>query len=287
VLFDLLLRHLSEAAAAELRGSDDAKEWLEESLRVAEAAFPELRIAREGFVERLAGCLAALPSPSSYRKLHGTDVYLTYACVLGEPRALSAFEAKYLPAARQALARLGVSGIVADEVMAGLPTRLFVGSGEGPLVAKYEGRSNLGAWVRSVVVNAALNAARTERKHESVQDVAELVEPGNPEVTYLKRAYGDAFEEALRAAMAALPDRERTLLRQRYFDGLNIDALGRLYGVHRATVARWIADACDRILAHVRTSLADEMSESELNSMIRVGRSELDATLSGLLRTKP
>jgi RNA polymerase sigma-70 factor (ECF subfamily) len=288
--FDLFLSHVSEAAAFELRGSDDAQAWLDESIRAAEVAFLELQLPREAFVERVARCLAALPSPAAYRKLLTTDVYLACACTRGDPRALVSFEKRYLPAATRALRRLRVPDTVASEILAGLPARLFVGSPDAePLVAKYSGRSSLAAWLRSVVVNAALNALRNARKHTGMDDVVQLVGPGNPELAYVKKAYGTEFESALRDAMASLPERERTVLRQRYLEGLNIDALGELYGVHRATVARWIADACERILAHVRTSLAHRtrMSENELDSIIRVGSSELDATLSGLLRTKP
>jgi RNA polymerase sigma-70 factor (ECF subfamily) len=289
MLVDTLLSHLGEVAAAALRGSDDVARWLEEATDSAAREYPELRVPTATFIERIATCLASLPTPSMYRKLHTTDLYLACACMGGDKRAIIEFEKRYSRLASHAIGRLRVPAAVADDIIGGLPARLFVGAPEGgPLIAKYEGRSALATWVRSVVVHAALNAQRAEHRHTGIDDAEDLVEPRDPEGAYLKKAYGEEFRAALQEAMASLSDRERNVLRQRFLDGLNIDALGQLYGVHRATAARWVADACESVLAQVRTNLARRIrvSEDELDTIIRAGRGELDTTLSGLLRTK-
>ena len=70
-----------------------------------------------------------------------------------------------------------------------------------------------------------------------------------------------------------------------YIDGLNIDRIGVVFHVHRATVARWIAGAREqlheRTMAEVASGLA--LSQEELESLLRVVRSSLDLSLRALL----
>jgi hypothetical protein len=49
--------------------------------------------------------------------------------------------------------------------------------------------------------------------------------------------------------------RARNLLRQHVLDGLTIDELARLYRAHRATCARWLADARSELALHTRRHL--------------------------------
>jgi RNA polymerase sigma-70 factor len=62
----------------------------------------------------------------------------------------------------------------------------------------------------------------------------------------------EAFREALQEALAMLTAREKTLLRLHFLDGMNIDALGTVFQVHRATVARWLVSIRTRVLEDVR-----------------------------------
>jgi RNA polymerase sigma-70 factor, ECF subfamily len=289
MLANLFLSYLSEASRDQLPGAVDLEAWLLESVTNAQTAFPEIHQTPEEFTRYLAAAVAALPTPSSFRKLLTTDLYLACACGRLDSHALAIFEQRYLPPAQRALARLDAPRSVTDDLVAGLREKLFFGApGARPLITEYGGRGGLGAWVRSVVVHAALNAMRKEDKTTALEEAPDLVDPGDPELAYLKSTYGVEFKTALGEGMSLLSDRERNVLRQRYLDGLNIDALGRLYGVHRATVARWITEACDALLSNVRVNLARRLAltESELDSVIRMGRSGLDVTLSRLLRNE-
>jgi RNA polymerase sigma-70 factor (ECF subfamily) len=91
---------------------------------------------------------------------------------------------------------------------------------------------------------------------------------------------------AFATALADLPRRERTILRQYHVDGLSIDELARLHGIHRATSARWIAaaraDLVQRVRGHLRAALS--LDDRELDSVIGLVRSRLDLSLSRLLR---
>ncbi|MBL0218227.1 MAG: hypothetical protein IPQ07_30640 [Myxococcales bacterium] len=66
---------------------------------------------------------------------------------------------------------------------------------------------------------------------------------------------GEAFDRAL----ATLTPRERNLLKQQYVYGATIDELGALYGVHRATAARWLAQIRDTLMHRTRGHIAEAM----------------------------
>src|SRR5260370_1220010 len=82
------------------------------------------------------------------------------------------------------------------------------------------------------------------------------------------------------AALAALAERERNVLRQYYIDGLTIDQLAALYQVNRATTARWVAGARLSVVAKTREHLVDELgiAAGEADSIIRLVRSQLDVS---------
>ena len=77
------------------------------------------------------------------------------------------------------------------------------------------------------------------------------------------------------------------MLRLRLLDGLNIDQIGGIYGVHRATVARWIASAREQVLAGTRRELENmlDISDSEFDSLVKLVQSRIDLSISQFLQT--
>ena len=112
-----------------------------------------------------------------------------------------------------------------------------------------------------------------------------LTEDASPERHLAAEKARPLFQSALEEAIRSIADRDRTLLRLCFVDGLTVDAIGSMYGVHRATAARWIADIRRRVLRHVRSLLADEpgLHASEFDSLARLVRSELHLTLKRVL----
>jgi RNA polymerase sigma-70 factor (ECF subfamily) len=68
-------------------------------------------------------------------------------------------------------------------------------------------------------------------------------------------------------------------------DGLNIDAIGVLFGVHRATVARWRSDARTALFEGTRRVFRAELdlSAGEFASVMRLIDSQLEVSLPRLL----
>src|SRR5262249_42945161 len=93
--------------------------------------------------------------------------------------------------------------------------------------------------------------------------------------------YGPAFKRAFQAALAELEPRERTLLRFQYVDDLTVDQIGALYHVHRATAARWVAQARERLGERTRLRLARELGTHDggLTSILQIIQSHVDVSL--------
>jgi RNA polymerase sigma-70 factor (ECF subfamily) len=177
---------------------------------------------------------------------------------------------------------------VAADYRSSLRETLFFPAADAvPLITTFSGRGDLGSWLRSIATRAALKIRSKERKNVDLDDALEVVAAeGNPELQYLRSRYAREFQEALVAAFDTLEPRQRNLLRQRYLDGLSIDAAGRLYRVHRATAARWLAEAREAVMVGVKDNLRARggLSDSELESMLRMARSGFEMSLSALFR---
>ncbi len=74
------------------------------------------------------------------------------------------------------------------------------------------------------------------------------------------------------------------MLRGHFVGGLTIDDLAGRYGVHRATAARWIAAARDRLLVATRRAAAArlESTDAEVDSLMHLVASQLEFSLSRL-----
>jgi RNA polymerase sigma-70 factor (ECF subfamily) len=118
----------------------------------------------------------------------------------------------------------------------------------------------------------------------SVSNVA-LDPAPSPEHGLLQARYASDLQAAFDGAVRSLAPRQRSLLRLHFLDGLPLERLAHVYGVHRTTLGRWIADACNHVFARTRERLgqAHRLSASTLDSLVRVLRTELDFRASLLL----
>jgi RNA polymerase sigma-70 factor len=122
---------------------------------------------------------------------------------------------------------------------------LLVGDGS-PKIADYAGRGELVGWLRVTATRKALSLLRKTNREESLDDVLLDHWPdtgGDPSEQHLRAKYAAELKRAIHQAFADLEVRQRNLLRQHILDELTIDDLARLYRAHRATCARWVADA--------------------------------------------
>ena len=215
----------------------------------------------------------------------GADLFLSCACAAGNAEALRVFERENRPVARSAIAKVRREDQFVDDCLQDLWEKLLWGP--NAKIAKYAGRGALKAWVRVTATRAALDRCRelgvaAARHTELSYELA--VVPQTTELALLRTRYAEAFQSALRNAVAALPARERNALRMHLGGGCSIDQIGLTYGVHRATAARWLERARESIAGGVRDALAARevrLTASEFRSLGHALASELELRLSG------
>jgi len=211
------------------------------------------------------------------------SLYLACACVRGVPAALSAFETEYIGEIERAAQRTRLPpDDVADLTQTLRRDLLFGADGVRPKVGEFRG------WLRVVATRAAVKVSQRSAKRPVTSDdrLAELPAGGaDADLQYLKALYGEAFREAFRTALAALDARDKNILRQHFLEEMTIDDLAATYKVHRATTARWIQGARERLLKATRDAFSKSarLRPNECDSVIRLLESRIDVTLQRFL----
>jgi RNA polymerase sigma-70 factor (ECF subfamily) len=259
-------------------------------LDVAQARWGGLEQDIEVFTGYVAERLAGDDPEAALASLRGDELFLACACAHGVPEAINAFDAQYLRCVPKLLAQAGYTDEgLCEEVEQQLRERLLIGrEGKLPKVSEYTGRGALLNWLRMAAVRTALNLLRSERKyapgaHETQEE--EALASIDPELLYIKAWYREDFQRAFRDAFASLSAEERNLLSFYLVDRLNIAEIGAIFGKHRATIARWIAQTRKQIHAAVRENLRKRLrlNDSELKSMIPLMHSQVELSLRGFL----
>jgi RNA polymerase sigma-70 factor (ECF subfamily) len=251
----------------------------------AGAAWPSLVLAPEVLAEELAARLEDEPEPAAaLARLNLEEVCLAIACGHGNAAALEIFEARYAPDLRATLERLGFDRSAADEAEQNVRETLFVAAeGRRPGILGFAGHGQLRGWLRAVASRAAFRLSRGRRPSVPIDEAAHAIAgKDDVELDYLKRTYGHAFEEAFRAALAAMPVADRLLLKQRFRLQMGVVELGALHGVHASTVSRWVADARERLATATRQTMMDRLGlpQAEMSSILRLIQSEIDISLT-------
>jgi RNA polymerase sigma-70 factor (ECF subfamily) len=258
--------------------ADTVRQMYDDGLR----RWPSLTLEHAVFVNY---CAALFATSGEALPAEGAELVLCCACAQGDAEALRLFERETLHVARAAIAGVRRDREFLQETLQEVWDKLFCPP--NAKIAKYTGRGPLQAWVRVTVTRAALDRCRalglTTARETELTD--RLAAPRQGIELLLSRArYGAAFQNALREAVAALPPRDRNALRMHVCGQCSIDEIGRAYGVHRATAARWLERARTTIRDGVRGSLLRggfKLTESEYSSLARGMASELEMGLSG------
>jgi RNA polymerase sigma-70 factor, ECF subfamily len=246
------------------------------------AAHPAIHVDRARFAEHLRA-LDAAPEVRA-------DVYLAFAAAHGDRAAIDAIERDVMPAAAAALHVLGTTADLRDECLQRVRVTLLVGRDDHrPRLLDYRGRGSLRAWVRVVAVRESLMLNRN-KKEIALGDavLASVPDPADdPELRFMRGSVRDHLGDAVKAAIATLSSRERTLLRYSLIDALTLDEIGAIYRAHKSSVSRWLARARERLWQAARTALVEQLGEQsdEISSLVRRLRSGLDLSLERLLAT--
>jgi RNA polymerase sigma-70 factor (ECF subfamily) len=255
---------------------------LEVAYQSGRQAWPAIGLGRERFADcaRQAG---VAPEDLTAR---AADLFLAYACAQRDPAALQRFEATILSRVDVYVGNLTMSSLSLDEIRQRVRVKLL--TGDPPAIAWYRGRGPLGAWVRVTTVRLALNLlAEADVATSSDADLLEMTAPldDSPDLAAARRLYRQRFQAALEAALSGLSARDKTLLRLHVIEALNVDAIGKIYRVHRATAARWLVAIRSRIFQSLRKDLGLQRmaSSSEVRSLAGLLRDEIHLSTRRIL----
>lgn len=251
-----------------------------ESLAAVRSHLPGVEISEAAF-ELALQVIPADPSPEVL-----VELGLSVACVAGDRRALQRFEARYFDDARRATAQLLADPDAVEDILQKLRHRLFVaGDDEHAAIVRSVGRGSLAKFVRVCAVRLALNSLRTERRRNA-RDGNAAADPllgalDDPELSLSRTSSSNAVKRAFEQAVAALTPKQRNMLRHQLVDHLTLDQLATRYGVHRRTVARWLASARDDVARGTRESLAAQLGEDPSSEQLQqLVHSRLDLSIT-------
>jgi len=220
-------------------------------------------------------------------ELHHADLAWASALASGDRAALARYERELVPMIEAQLRRRGLTDDAIAELQQTLRARLFVGDGDGPAIARYEGRGALRSWLLVGALREAVRIRQRAAREPALDDDALIALADRGDAAHIapdKERYRAAFRTAFRAALATLAPRDRVLLRMHVLDDLTIDEIGALHGVHRATAARWIERARELVARAVRRDLMTQLGSDpfEIDEVLRWVQSRIELSFSTL-----
>lgn len=271
------------ATRRELVGDVEVLESLLQSLvTAAQNAWPEVKLPAEVFVRHLGRHLPQSADPvETLPGLYIEDLYLACACAQQLPPALRALEQRYLRGLG------GSEAAQADEVQQILRERLLVGSKDTPpKLGEYAGRGSLSSFLRTVAMRV-LTDLRRQRGGASLDGdndgaLRALAATQDPELDYIKGRYRREFQTAFAEALQALPLQQRNVLRLRYVDGVNLDGVGAVLGISRATAHRFLGEAREALVKSTQRLLRERLRLSALEcaSLVRLVHSQIELSIA-------
>ena len=219
------------------------------------------------------------------------EVDLARQVAAGDTAAIRTFETRYLVPIRPALRAMKIDDADIADVEQAVRVKLLVGDAARPArLVDYAGQGKLGGLVRVALVREALTLIRNRKATSSSSEdwLDELSSPDDdPALVRLKAAHRAAFKAAFEEAVRRLAPRDHALLRLHLVRHQSIDQVGTVYGVHRATAARWI-DAAKRSLRSLTTKLLAERFDlrgPELERVVELIESRIELSIDRLLAT--
>lgn len=218
------------------------------------------------------------------------DEFLRLACLARAPGAIETLETEFLsPLTPVLLKRTGDSDIV-DEALQRLRHKLLLG--DQPRLASYRSTGHLRAWLQVVAIRLCQDVARQRgAQWEREAPLAEhwLGSGIHAETRIEKGELDQLFVAALREVIRQLPERERYALRMHVLAKWNVTQIGEALSTHRATAARWIVSAKERLNQNVRALLRQrlDLDAAELDRLFTLLSTQFDMRLSQVFNTTP
>jgi RNA polymerase sigma-70 factor (ECF subfamily) len=221
---------------------------------------------------------------------------LALACAEGDEAAWADFMREYRDFvegyARRLAARFKWPQTVAEDLVEIAWAELYglraSGERRASKLASYSGTGSLRGWLRAVLYQIAVDYYRIERSHVPLEEILDHVASPPRQGDLAADSYSEAARGALEQALSGLDSRKKLLLGYYYFDGLTLKQIGRLFGVHEATVSRRlhraqrdVRKAAERILKRDY-----KLNGAQIEACVEWGAAGEQVELRGLLATR-
>ena len=259
----------------------------------ARAAWPDVDVAPERFAAELGRRLGDDASPAALAAVHAADVYLAIAAAAGDEAAAAHVERDFLREVDFAARKVRATPEQADDVKGHLRRILFTAEpGRGAGLTDFTGRGDLRGYVRVIATRELIRALERGRREVAVADDAvfdRFAPASDAELSFVRRVTRDQVAGALRDALARLEGHDRALLRYHLVDTWSIDRIAQVYGIHRATAARRLTAAREKLGLLMRGELAAKLAigDDEVDSIVRLVQSKVEVSFERILADNP
>jgi len=253
-------------------------------------AHPGLPLDQASFALHVERCGA--DSLDAAAETHAGDLFLAAAALTAHPGAVAELTGRCWPVALRYLRRVAAAPGELDDISQELWKSLLVGADAGgPKLANYSGRGPLAAFVGITAQRIAIvRFRRNDAAARAVRAAAEVEALTlDPELAIFKERFREDFQEAVERVLRGLDDRTRMLLSMHVVDRVTIARIAQAYGVRQSTVSRWLEKARQLVARETHRELARRLrlSQSDFDGIRRLVLSQLDMSISGLLRPRP
>src|SRR5262249_51846221 len=230
--------------------------------------------------DKLASDDPAAPTAAAVAEIH-----LALACARGDAAAIAAFDRAFLDVVPVALAGMKLPAATVDDIRATVRDRLLLAGAGRRRVGDCAGRGRLRGLIKVTATRAAIDRIRHEEREAELPSDHRLAATGDLELSLIKAQYRDAFVAGFTAAVGAMSRRDRNLLRLHFLGGVTLEQLAQMYGVHRATVVRWLAGAREGVSGATRDHVATAIGApaDELDEMFELVRSRVELSVERML----
>lgn len=251
----------------------------------AAATYPNVDTSRDELVAAVTAKLAS-DDPPPLTAAGVAELHLALACARGDEAAIAAFDRDYLSVVPAALAGTKLPAATVEDIRSAVRDKLLLAeAGQTPRIVDYAGRGRLRGLVQVTASRLAIDRIRHDEREQALPEGDRLAAVGDVELSLIKAQYRAAFSAGFTAAVGKLPRRDRNILRLHLLGGVTLEQLAQMYGVHRATVVRWLAGAREALFAQTRAHVADQLHApaDELDEMFELVRSRVELSVERLL----
>lgn len=217
------------------------------------------------------------------------DLWLTHACLCGEPLALQTFDRLLRMVCRNLRIDRELSPDDCDEFLQQARETLLVVEPDDspPKLEAYNGKGSLNGWLRVVLRRRKMRYQNTVRQEASLSSTLEdvlLLEKKDPEFASLRKEHQALFRDAFRASVSRLRPKDQLILRYWLLHDMNLMQLGRALELNRVTIARRLVRIRRVMLMLLRLELRKKMflRAEDIESLLHGIDTRFDASMAKL-----